>query len=116
MDGYSADCVTLSDPCSSPINACTCEKGLSCHAGHHAVLEVSKVAHKQGIYPGFETQGRPHEKSETRVSAAPQKGMMFSKKYKKRKKLATAETISDVTKLLSCEILSTKKERLNEKL
>ena len=36
-------------------------------------------AHKQGIHPGYETQGRPHQKSKTGVSDAPQKRLMSSK-------------------------------------
>ena len=32
----------------------------------------------EGIHPGFETQGRPHQKSKTVVSVAPQKGLMSS--------------------------------------
>ena len=34
---------------------------------------------------GFETQRRRHQKSETGVSVAPQKGLMSSKKEKKKK-------------------------------
>ena len=44
-------------------------------------------AHKQGIHPGFETQGRRHQKSKTGVSVAPQKGPVSSKNFKKKKKL-----------------------------
>ena len=36
-------------------------------------------ARKRGIHPGFETQGRRHQKSKTGVSVAPGKGLMFSK-------------------------------------
>ena len=39
----------------------------------------------QGIYPGFETQGRRHQKSKTGVSVAPRKGLMSSKNLKKKK-------------------------------
>ena len=42
-------------------------------------------AHKQGIHPGFETQGRHHQKFKTGVSVAPQKGSMSSKNLKKKK-------------------------------
>ena len=39
------------------------------------------------IHPGFETQGRRHQKSKIGVSAVPQKGLMSSKIfYKKREK------------------------------
>ena len=42
---------------------------------------------KQGIHPGFETQGRRHQKSKTGVSVDPRKGLMSSKNLlKKRKK------------------------------
>ena len=34
-------------------------------------LHVGNKAHKQGIHPGFETQGRHHQKSKTGVSVAP---------------------------------------------
>ena len=33
----------------------------------------------QGIHPGFETQGRRHQKSKTGVAVAPRKGLMSSK-------------------------------------
>ena len=54
-----------------------------------ATLEVSlrittgEKAHKQGIHPGFETQGRCHEKSKTEVSVYPHKGLMSSKFFLK---------------------------------
>ena len=35
-----------------------------------------------GIHPGFEAQGRGHQKSKTGVSLAPQKALIFSKKLK----------------------------------
>ena len=37
-------------------------------------------ASKQGIYPGYETQGSCRRKFITGVSVAPQKALMFSKK------------------------------------
>ena len=40
-------------------------------------MQVTKHA-SEGIHPGFETQGRRHQKSKTRVSVAPQKGLMLS--------------------------------------
>ena len=36
-------------------------------------LCTGKEAHKQGIQPGFKTQGRRHQKSKIRVSAASRK-------------------------------------------
>ena len=35
-------------------------------------LHAGNEAYKQGIQPGFETQGRYHEKSKTGISVAPQ--------------------------------------------
>ena len=37
----------------------------------------------KGAHSGFETQGRRYHKSKTRVSVAPRKGLMSSKKYLK---------------------------------
>ena len=42
-----------------------------------------KQENMQGIHPGFETQGRHHQKSKTGVSVAPQKGLMSSKNFLK---------------------------------
>ena len=42
---------------------------------------AGKKACKQGIHPGFETQGRRHQKSKTGVSVAPRKGLMSSKNF-----------------------------------
>ena len=39
---------------------------------------------KWGIHPGFETQGRHHQKSKTGVSVAPQKVHMCPPKIKKK--------------------------------
>ena len=39
----------------------------------------------QGIHPGFETQGRSHQKSKTGVSVAPRKELKSSKKKKLKK-------------------------------
>ena len=47
----------------------------SWHAGNKA--------RKRGIHPGFETQGRRHQKSKTGVSVAQQKGLMSFKNFKK---------------------------------
>ena len=43
-------------------------------------LHAGDKASKRGIHPDFETQGRRHHKSKTGVSAAPQKGLVSSKK------------------------------------
>ena len=50
----------------------------SLHTGHKA--------HKRGIHPGFETQGRHHQKSKTGMSVVPRKGLMSSKKFFFKKK------------------------------
>ena len=48
------------------------------------LLCAVKEARKLGIHPGFETQGRHHQKSKTGVSVASQKGLMSPKMlYKK---------------------------------
>ena len=39
---------------------------------------------QKGIHPDFETHNRHHQKSKTRVSVAPWKGLMSSKNFKKR--------------------------------
>ena len=38
----------------------------------------------EGIHPGFETQGRSHQKSKTGVSVAPQKRTCVLQKFKKK--------------------------------
>ena len=40
----------------------------------------------EGIHPGFETQGRHHQKSKTGVSVAPQKGLVSYKNLRKKKR------------------------------
>ena len=40
----------------------------------------------EGIHPGFETQGRRHQISKIGVSVAPQKGLVSSEIFKKKKK------------------------------
>ena len=50
------------------------------------LLCAGEEAHMQGIHPGFETQGRHHQKSITRVSVAPQKGLMSSKNFIKKER------------------------------
>ena len=62
----------------------TLGKRLGCHAGREEViryhtrreseeLHTEEEAHKSGIQPGLETQGRSNQKSKTGVSVAPQK-------------------------------------------
>ena len=69
-------------------------KWLGCHAGRQEVgrcrtrgeseeWRTGKKACKRD-HPGFETQGRRHQKSETGVSVAPQKGHVSSKHLKKK--------------------------------
>ena len=50
-------------------------------------LTPHKRERKQGIHPGFETQGRRHQKSKTGVSVAPRKGLMSSKNLFKKKRI-----------------------------
>ena len=47
-------------------------------------LHTGDKACKWGIHPGFETQGRHHQKSKTGVWVAPQKGLMSSNFFKKK--------------------------------
>ena len=53
-------------------------------------LHTGDEAHKQGIHPGFETQGRCHQKTETRghqwAPPPPPKDGFPLKKFKNRKK------------------------------
>ena len=44
--------------------------------------------HKEGIYPGFETLDRGHQKSKTGVSVAPQEGLVSFKKFCLKKRLS----------------------------
>ena len=80
-------CAVHSIPILSPINACMQVHGskrLSCYADCQETsrcpeanlnnpLDAGDKAHKQRSHPGFETQGRHHQKSKTGVSVAPQK-------------------------------------------
>ena len=72
-------------------------KWLSCHTGCQEGV-ASEVNLKnpwhtgretcwQGVHPGFETQGRCHQKSNTGVSVAPQKGLMSLKFFKEKRSL-----------------------------
>ena len=47
-------------------------------------LCAGKEAHKRGIHPDFETQGRRHQKSKTGISVAPQKDLCPTKIKKKK--------------------------------
>ena len=47
-------------------------------------LHAGAEAQKQGVHPGFGTQGRCHQKSKTGVSVASQKGLTFSKIFFKK--------------------------------
>ena len=47
-------------------------------------MQATKHASK-GIHSGFETQGRHHQKSKTGVSVVPEKGLMSSKYFFKKK-------------------------------
>ena len=49
-------------------------------------LNKGEKVHKQGIHPGFETQGRRHQKSRTGVSAQ-QKGFMSSNIFLKKQEV-----------------------------
>ena len=51
----------------------------SCHTRGESAGHYDDEASKRGIHPGFQTQGRHHYKSKTRVSVAPQKGLGFLK-------------------------------------
>ena len=82
---------------------------------HH--VQVTKHV-SEVVYPGFETLGRPHQKSKTGVSVAPQKGLMSSKKYlwkTYRQKMwassSTASQIHDAHVLLSHMLPPIKHER-----
>ena len=53
---------------------------------------------KQGIHPGFETQGGRHQKFKTGVLVAPQKGLMSSKKKAELVHKLFPQSISGPTK------------------
>ena len=48
---------------------------------HLACMPLSSL--NKAASSGFETQGRHHQKSKTKVSVAPQKGLVSSKNFKK---------------------------------
>ena len=50
--------------------------------GESAPLHPGHKTCKQGIHPGFETQGRRHRKSKTGVSVVSQKGLLSSENFK----------------------------------
>ena len=62
-------------------------------------LHAGNKARKWGIHPGFETQGRRHQKSKTGVSVAPRKGLTSCKLKKK--------TSVDANKVENCEYVGT---------
>ena len=57
--------------------------GVASEVNLRNLLHAGKKACRQGIHPGFETQGRYHQKSKTEVdlSVVPQKGLASSKKF-----------------------------------
>ena len=65
-------------------------------------LCMDDEAHKQGIHPGFETQGRCHQKSKAGVSVAQQKRIDVLQNYFFKKSLA----------ILSRFVLLTKSKRV----
>ena len=59
----------------------------SAGVAQEVILRITQVRkHAKGIHPGFEIQGRRHQKSKTEVSVAPQKGLMSSKNLRKKEK------------------------------
>ena len=69
-------------------------KGLIClKSGSESCAQARKHV-SEGIHPGFETQGRHHLKSKIGVSAAPQKGLMASKIFKKEEKKKGSESFT----------------------
>ena len=62
----------------------------------------------QGIYPGFEIQGRRHQKSKSGVSVVPQEGLMSSKNILKKLAQNCSETILFVMSLSGMYNTSTK--------
>ena len=59
-------------------------------------VHTGKKARQNGIHPGFETQGRCHQKSKTGVSVAPQKGLFVSSKNFKKKKICSHKFASEI--------------------
>ena len=49
-------------------------------------LHTSDKAHKRGIHPGFEAQGRRHQKSKTGIRDTTKRTYVLQKKRKKKKK------------------------------
>ena len=47
-------------------------------------LRASEKACKRGIHPGFETQGRRHQKSKTGVPMGPQSTLLYFKNFKEK--------------------------------
>ena len=79
-------------PTSATYIACRERDWLPCWPSRGVIPEVNlrnslhagSKACKWGMHPGFETQGRHHQKSNTGVSVAPQKELMSSKNFKKQ--------------------------------
>ena len=57
--------------------------GVAPNVNRRNPLHVGNDTGKWGIELGFGTQGRNHQKSQTGVSVAPQKGIMSSQIFKK---------------------------------
>ena len=55
-------------------------------------LGAGKKLRKQGIHPGFEIQGRHHQKSKTRVLVEHQKGLVSSKNLKSKIRVSVAHS------------------------
>ena len=62
------------------------------------MIYSGKKVYKWDIHPGFETQGRCHQKSKTEVSVAPRKGLMSPKIFLKKNKIKTS-IVRDLYKL-----------------
>ena len=79
-----------------------CKTASRCHSRDESEksLHIGDITHKQGIHPGFKSQGRHHQKSKTRVSVTPQKGLIYSKnseKEKRKKKVAVSPCIERIS-------------------
>ena len=81
------------------LHASTWMKWFGCHADHQEdnrghqkwiweirCAQAAKYAN-EGIHPGFETQGRYHQMSKTGASVAPQKGLISSKNFIRKRTL-----------------------------
>ena len=59
----------------------------------NCILQAGEKGHKWGIQPGFETQGRRHQKSKTGVSVAPQKELVTSTQFLKKEYFGNLQCI-----------------------